>query len=97
MFFFFFNFNYTHERVTVLPPPVYAAECNGGGRSRNFLPHQHGVGAARSKMCEFIGGEHQRGTGSWPSGFKRDESIIWLNFACSVSFLTVVRLPSVLL
>lgn len=26
-------------------------------------------------------------TGSWPSGFKRDESIIWLNFACSVSFL----------
>lgn len=30
--------------------------------------------------------------GSWPSGFKRDESIIWLNFACSVSFLTVLRL-----
>lgn len=28
-------------------------------------------------------------TGSWPSGFKRDESIIWLNFACSVSFLSV--------
>lgn len=30
--------------------------------------------------------------GSWLSGFKRDESIIWLNFACSVSFLTVLHL-----
>lgn len=41
------------------------------------------------------GGKHQRTTGSWPGGFKRDESIIWLNFACSVSFLTVVCLHSV--
>lgn len=64
-----------------------------------FPPRQHGVGTARSKMCEsagrVTGGKHQRATGSWPGGFKRDESIIWLNFACSVSFLTVVCLHSV--
>lgn len=85
---------HTSSGVGVL---IYTAERDGGGRSRSF-PSLSAQRRRRLLKDVWVHCWRQRrrtskaARGSWPSGFKRDESIIWLNFACSVSFLTVLRL-----